>query len=231
MKRPWMPLYVADYLADTAPLMATESGAYLHLLMHYWFNGPLPDNDTRLCRIAKVHPPHWKRVRAALEPFFDLTKRPGLWSHHRADQEITKAEELSNKRKAAAQQKQSKSSANAEQLHTQSQLQLLSKKGSKEEDSPSGAAGNGLLPYAYENGIIRLNEKDLKRWQEAFTELNLRAELEALTHWAADQGKNWFHAVAGALAKKNREAKIQREAVKVGLEAGRKRPVTGGGWA
>jgi len=39
-----MPLYVADYLADTAHLGALESGVYLHLIMHYWLKGGLPDD-------------------------------------------------------------------------------------------------------------------------------------------------------------------------------------------
>lgn len=161
MNRPWMPLYVRDYLASTQHLMATESGAYLHLLMHYWETGPLPDDNARLCRIAKVWPPHWKRVRQAVEPFFDLTKRPGLWSHLRADQEITKAEELSNKRKEAAQQKHSKSSAIALQLHTQLQLhntdsKKVSKKVSKKEEEELSSVSDLGWPSDWKDQFWRL---------------------------------------------------------------------------
>jgi uncharacterized protein YdaU (DUF1376 family) len=42
MSQPWMPLYVGDYIADTAHLSCAESGAYLHLIMHYWRAGSLP---------------------------------------------------------------------------------------------------------------------------------------------------------------------------------------------
>lgn len=118
-----MPLYVGDYLADTQHLSATEHGAYLLLLMHYWQHGKLPAEDETLCRIARVHPPHWSRIRRALEPFFSHPKTGGAWVSKRLDLEITKAAEISNKRKDAALQKHSKSKANAVQLHTQSQSQ------------------------------------------------------------------------------------------------------------
>ena len=53
MRRPWMPLYVADYLANTGRLSAAEHGAYLLLIMQYW-TGRLPDDDTQLARIAWI---------------------------------------------------------------------------------------------------------------------------------------------------------------------------------
>jgi len=78
--------------------------------------------------------------------------------------------------------------------------------------------------YAYESGIIKLRQKDLDRWKQAFPEIGLMAELEALAGWDKLNGKNWFMAVANALAKKNREAIEKKAAIKVGVEAGM-RPV------
>jgi uncharacterized protein YdaU (DUF1376 family) len=130
-----MPLYIGDYLADTQHLTAYEHGAYLLLLMHQWQTGKLPGDDELLARIARVHPPHWRRVKSVLIHFFDV-QEDGSWVQKRLALEITKSVEISNKRKDAALQKHSKSKANAVQLHTQSQSQSqLQRK--KEEDAPT----------------------------------------------------------------------------------------------
>lgn len=74
----------------------------------------------------------------------------------------------------------------------------------KKEDAPNGAPPK----YFFESGVIRLSEKDFRKWEQSFTHLELRAELLSLTQWAAqikEQGKDWFFAVSGALAKRNRE--------------------------
>lgn len=67
----WMPLYIGDYLAATTHLSATESGGYLHLLMHQWKNGKLPDNSESLRRIARIEIDAWSNAWAMLESFFD----------------------------------------------------------------------------------------------------------------------------------------------------------------
>lgn len=90
MSRPWMPLYPGDYLADTAHLSAAESGAYLHLIMHYWLKGGLPDDDAQLARIARMTPAEWQEARPVVEAFFN----PG-WKHGRIDHELAEAERLS----------------------------------------------------------------------------------------------------------------------------------------
>lgn len=97
MSRPWMPLYIADYLADTTHLRAAQSGAYLHLIMHYWQKGSLPDNDGQLSAIARMTSAEWKRDRAILAAFF---QQPG-WHHKRIDEELAEAEEKYQKRAGA----------------------------------------------------------------------------------------------------------------------------------
>jgi uncharacterized protein YdaU (DUF1376 family) len=66
----WMPLYVGDFLADTMHLSASESGAYLLLLMHYWRAGPLPDDDRKLAGIARCPPREWRKVSPLVRAFF-----------------------------------------------------------------------------------------------------------------------------------------------------------------
>ena len=85
----WMPLYVADYLADTAYLTTEQSGAYLHLLMAYWRNGPPPDNDVILASITKLPPDAWSNARSVLEAFFEVSG--GFWIHKRVEAELDKA--------------------------------------------------------------------------------------------------------------------------------------------
>jgi uncharacterized protein YdaU (DUF1376 family) len=96
MSKPWMPLYVGDYLKKTTHLGALESGAYLHLIMDYWSNGKLPTDERQLARIAKVSDREWSRIRDTLQAFF-----VDGWRHERIEKELAHAEEVSNKRKEA----------------------------------------------------------------------------------------------------------------------------------
>ncbi|MBX9840900.1 MAG: YdaU family protein [Xanthobacteraceae bacterium] len=122
--KPWMPLYIADYLADTPHLGAFESGAYLHPIMHQWQCGELPIDERSLARIARVQPRYWPRIRKALAPFFGNPKSGEPWVQKRTAIELRKAQEISSKRKGAALQMHGKSKAIAVQMHTQSQSQL-----------------------------------------------------------------------------------------------------------
>ncbi len=93
----WMPLYVADYLADTTRLTTEQHGAYLLLIMDYWRNGPLPDDDVALSQITRLHPEEWNKNRPMLVRMFRI--EAGEWRHKRIDEEIIEA--ASNAKKYA----------------------------------------------------------------------------------------------------------------------------------
>ncbi len=90
MSPPWMPLYIADYLADTGDLSTLEHGAYLLLIMTYWQKGGLPSDDAKLSRIVRMTPAQWSKVKPSLATYFDAE-----WRHGRIDGELNKAAEVS----------------------------------------------------------------------------------------------------------------------------------------
>lgn len=95
----WMPLYVGDYLRDTSRLSTEQHGAYFLLIMDYWVNGPLPDDDAALATIARLAPGPWRRMRAALEGFFQV--KDGRWNHKRIDHERAKTFAITELRRMA----------------------------------------------------------------------------------------------------------------------------------
>lgn len=153
--KPWMPLYIADYLADMPHLGAFESGAYLHPIMHQWQCGKLPIDERSLACIARVQPRYWPRIRKALAPFFGNPKSGEPWVQKRTAIELRKAQEISSKRKGAALQVHGKSKAIAVQMHTQSQSQLQT----DEPATPKPSIGSSLISdtaFKLANEIARL---------------------------------------------------------------------------
>ena len=98
MKRPWMPLYVGDYLGDTGHLTTAQHGAYLLLMMHYWRKGELPDDDRQLSKITKLPLKTWREFRPTLQDFFHCG-----WRHKRIDAELERMLRVSEKRAIAGQ--------------------------------------------------------------------------------------------------------------------------------
>jgi uncharacterized protein YdaU (DUF1376 family) len=86
-----MPMFWADFIADTQHLDAAESGAYLLLIGHYWSTGrPPPDDDRQLARIARMSPADWRRARPIIRAFFQ-----DGWKHKRVEFELTEAARIS----------------------------------------------------------------------------------------------------------------------------------------
>ncbi len=134
MTTPFMPLYVADYLADAAHLSTIEHGAYLLLLMNYWQRGkPLPDSDSKLSRIARLTPSEWDGMRDVLEEFFDV--EDGSWIHKRVEAELDIIREKSTKAREAGKA----SAAARERSRVEEAKEKVSKRRAKGEQKPDAA--------------------------------------------------------------------------------------------
>lgn len=114
---PYMPLYIADYLADAAHLSTLEHGAYLLLIMNYWQRGkPLPSSNERLANVARMSNEEFAKIRNTLAEFFTVTDTE--WVHKRIEEELvmvrSKTKQARNAGLASAQRRLNRRSTNAE---------------------------------------------------------------------------------------------------------------------
>lgn len=97
---PYMKLYINDYLGDTQHLTAEQHGAYLLLLMAMWrAGGCLPNNPSKLCRIARISPKRWKSVSGDVMEFFVV--HGDEITQERLYQEYQNATSISEKRRSS----------------------------------------------------------------------------------------------------------------------------------
>jgi hypothetical protein len=81
-------------------------------------------------------------------------------------------------------------------------------------NTPPPTTNPSINKYAFEGSVIRLTEDDFRRWEDAYPNIDLRAELTSLDDWYGTnlndiERKKWFARCSNALAKKNRGAKAQ----------------------
>jgi len=94
----FMPVFISDYLTDTADLSLQEHGAYSMLLLHMWARGgTLPLDHARLARFCRVDLDTWAGIWAAIEHYFIRIEGPAI-TQKRLASELLKA----RKRKADA---------------------------------------------------------------------------------------------------------------------------------
>jgi len=92
-------LNIEKTLGGCAAMDATEFGAYMSLIITcYQTNNDLPNDDTRLARMARVTPKTWKRIKPIVAKKFSITD--GKWSHDVVQKELQKYSRLSTKNKA-----------------------------------------------------------------------------------------------------------------------------------
>jgi uncharacterized protein YdaU (DUF1376 family) len=91
---PHLPLFTDAFIADTTHLNATETGAYIMLLMMAWRTPScrLPDDDTKLARWARVDPRTWSRIKVRVMEFWQLSD--GHWTQKRLLSERDKVSKM-----------------------------------------------------------------------------------------------------------------------------------------
>ncbi|QND55929.1 YdaU family protein [Mesorhizobium huakuii] len=99
-ERPFMQLYVSDFVGDTLQLSTEQIGAYMLMLMAMWnAGGRLPDDDAKLARITRLSQKRWRAISADLLTFFE--REAGEIGHKRLTKELHKAQVKSEARAAA----------------------------------------------------------------------------------------------------------------------------------
>lgn len=151
MSRAWMPLYVADYLADTGHLSTVEHGAYLLLIMHYWQTGGLPCDDIRLARIARLTPDEWAASRQTVQNLFDDD-----WKHGRIEKELADAKTAYERRAAAG-----RKGGNAKAASKHDDAKAIPK-----EQQCSSNARAGLKQSQSQSPILELSDDNSKSSDE-----------------------------------------------------------------
>lgn len=146
MKRPWMPLYVGDYLGDTGHLTTAQHGAYLLLMMHYWRKGELPDDDRQLSKITKLPLKAWHEYRPTLQDFFHSG-----WKHKRIDAELERMMRVSEKRAIAGQKGGLGSALSRMKLENASRSRISPLRAiASPARSEAGAAANHSHPHSHQ---------------------------------------------------------------------------------
>ena len=147
---------IGDYQSHTSHLSEIEDLTYRRLLDWYYLHEcPIPLDENEVSRQIRMRS-HIESIAIILREYFEYTENG--WIHHRANKEIAKADEKSEKAKASANVRWGKKDANA--LPTQSDsnathntlpnTQDTEHKTQKKLQRGSRLANNWVLPDEWE---------------------------------------------------------------------------------
>lgn len=163
MSIPYLPLFVADYEADTAHLSVEEDGAYMRLLRLCWRTPgcSIPDDPVWIMRRLRVTREEFERaVQPVLDEFFDSAK--GRLFSARLCDEHARIEATAKKRSAAGRKggrpakalktgpnDESPAEANGKQPELEPELELIPPK------PPRGGRGKNIVPFGVSEAVKR----------------------------------------------------------------------------
>lgn len=205
-----MPVWVADYLADTTHLDTLQHGTYWLLMLRYWIHGALPDDDVQLAKITGLAMEAWERERPVMLALF----KGGHLKHKRIDKEIKKAKAISRKRSKAAKSRgksmpgqptdnagkspPTTASANAQQKHPKSEPETKSVAKDAAADSAS-LISESAWKLSSELAVIAGHPADPQEWPPGWSGSPMRVQTWLGNQWHPDA---ILAAARGAAARK-----------------------------
>ncbi len=212
---PALPLFGDAYMADTRHLSLEEHGAYLSLLLIAWRTAGccLPANDKRLAQMLGISAARWGKLKPTVMAFWTIEN--GSWVQRRLAKERAFVEEKRAKNRASANTRwntqpiENKESGRCERSSERNAPPPTPKKEEEKKEERLPASDDAAL--AFSGNIIRLNQRDFDKWQEAYSLLDLKANLQSRDDWLANEAdekarKKWFISTSNWLAKKQQEA-------------------------
>ena len=224
MSIPYIPLYVADFEADTAHLSLEEDGAYNRLLRLCWRTPgcSVPDDDAWIMRRLRVDAETFQRaVAPVIAEFFKRSK--GRLFSPRLSREFERINALHDKRVAAGKKggrpakslgnnEQSESRALAKQKHLEPELEPKPELDKREANASLARVRAGRKSRIPVDAILSDRQR-LMAAEKGMSEAEAEAQFLRFRDWAVAKGqsyvdwdaawRNWitsphFKAVTGA---------------------------------
>lgn len=220
----YLSIHVRETISKVSGFTPYSKSALLDLMLYACdHGGELPDDTNLWRRVCGLSPAIWKKVLPVI--INTMIKIDTVWTFPSVQWSQQKSQRYSE---AAFHREAAKSLKNKDRDSTtcskpdqnkpsNSKLVTVS---TEYEDIPSSTINTSLeetvfpaapkkppKEYFYEHRMIKLNERDFRRWEKSYPDINLRAELETLAYWDQLDAKNWFHVIPQVLRRRQEERK------------------------
>lgn len=205
-ERPFMQLYVSDFIGDTLSLSTEQIGAYMLLLMAMWnAGGKLPADEGKLARVTRLSVKKWKAIAGDLLPFFETDG--GIIRHNRLTKELQKSESKSQSRasagaeggRAKALKDKETRLANAtrtpqhypDTITREDTSSLRSDVCPEPENSAPATQSPSVIDLPATQGqVVAITESDVAEWRAAFPAVDVPQQLRAMRQWLLANERN-----------------------------------------
>ena len=195
---PYIQLYIADYLADTAHLTTAQHGAYLLLIFNYWQKGHALNNfNGRLTNVARMSNDEWTEAQQVLSEFFEIDG--DVWTHPRIEADLAEVRAKTAQKSRAGRISAGKRSTAVQQTFNErstkeEEEEEEDKDKDKDKDLKEGGAAVVLtttpavvpvlvFPIIGKEKDFLVVQSDLDEWQDTFPGVDVLEEVKKCRLW------------------------------------------------